>query len=132
MINPTNIFLSGICIADMVTLLTYFCIWIPLTMYGKFTYQYSFWYAQMYASFSIYRYLSSCLTLILDIWRVINIYFPFQDNIQLNVRNAIRFSFACFVVSHMVHIVYMYSHRLSFIECRSYDGNVTLNSYVSA
>ena len=122
MSNPSNLFLIGISIADMVTLATYFCIWLPLVMYKKFSYEHSFWYTQIFTSYSIFKSVSTWLTVMLGLWRVLSLYRPFGSFIELNMRNARILVLICFLAMPITHITHLRSYFVGHVECELPDG----------
>ena len=132
MSNASNLFLIGITIADMATLSTYFCIWLPLVMYKKYSYQHSFWFTQIFTSFSIFKSVSTWLTVLLGLWRVVNLYQPSGIFFELNKKNARIIVLGCYIVMHVTHVTHVLSYVVGNVECELTDGTLKNYFFVSS
>lgn len=127
MLNPTNVFLIGISIADMVTLLTYSCLLLPNILFSKFDFEHSYWYTTFYTPFSMFRWISTWITVMLGTWRVISIYYPFQTFIGMDMKNSKVISIAIYILSIFPHVINLYSIKISHVTCRAKASNATWN-----
>lgn len=130
MSNPSNAFLIGISIADMVTLSTYFCIWLPLVMFKKYSYEHSFWYIQLFPSYSTFKSVSTWLTVFLGVWRVITIYCPFITIIKPDMKSAKLLIVSCFAVMPLTHITHFRSYKVGHVQCNQTNGGFKDYFYV--
>lgn len=55
MINPANILLIGISIADTTTLLTHLALWYPLIAYGELSFAWNYYFVLLLAPYLIFR-----------------------------------------------------------------------------
>lgn len=130
MISATNIFLIGMSVADSCVLISYFCIFIPLVKFKFGSYEYSYTFTQILPVYIIYRGASSLLTVLLALWRVTSLYFPFQSKIKLNERNAVIGTLICFGLCQILFIPQTVSFMVDTKNCSIEKGNQTFNKNV--
>ena len=131
MSSPTNTFLIGISIADSSVLITYFFIWLQIVLFGFGSFEYAYVFATMLPPYIIYRGVSSLITVLLALWRVTSLYFPFQSRIKLNGENAIKGSLICFGLCQVLFIPQTYSFGVSYANCTFSKGIKRVIYYVS-
>lgn len=120
MSSATNKFLIGISIADSVVLITYSCIWIQFVQRKFFSYELSYAFATYIGPYLMYRGVSSLLTVLLALWRVSSLYFPFQSSIKLTDGNAVKGMLFCFGICQILFI----PHTIGF---KNISANCTIN-----
>lgn len=109
--NLSNVFLIGISIFDITTLVIYSFMAFPMTKFGTYSYRYNFWFIVLLPPYLIFRSASTWITVFLAFWRVILLHFPFQTMMKLDTRNAVK----CIIFSSFISIIAITPHYLTFI-----------------
>lgn len=126
--SPCNLFLIGISIADILSILTYFFLWLPLVISGEYSFIYNYINALVSTPYSAYRFISVWMTVILGLWRVASVYSPFQNIIELNMKNAKIFLVLCFIFGNFIHVPHLYG-KIDVFKCDR-DDRISVYFYL--